>query len=83
MNYIKVIFYVYFTYFPHLLFNHAQDIGNLGLAGIYLRLIHAQYLFWISTLLLLLFSYNIFIILLCMYLYILSLYKIYISRLYF
>ena len=77
MNYFELIFYTYFTHIPHLLFKHAENIGNLGLAGVFSMLIHAQYLFWISTFILLLFNNNIFIILLCIYLYINSLFKIY------
>ena len=54
MNYFELIFYTYFTHIPHLLFKHAENIGDLGLAGVFSMLIHAQYLFWISTFILLL-----------------------------
>lgn len=74
-----MLLHIYFTTLPNYIYNHAINTGNLGIAGIGLQLIYSKNIFWISNFLLLLiiYKYNIYILLFCAYLYILSLYKYY------
>lgn len=79
IRYIKILVHIYFTTLPNYIYDYATSTGNLGIAGVGLQLMHSQKLFWISNfvLLLILYKYNIYILLFCAYLYILSLYKYY------
>jgi hypothetical protein len=78
--YLLNIIYVYFTITPQLLYYEATSCGNFAYTGIALGLIHSQIIFWIANLLLLLSLFlknymNIFILSICIYLYILSFLK--------
>jgi hypothetical protein len=79
IKYINILFHIYFTTLPNYIYNYATCTGNLGIAGIGLELIYCQKIFWISNvfLLLIIYKYNIYILLFCIYLYILSLHKFY------
>lgn len=78
----KNILFMYFTSFPNFLYNVSNRNGNMAYAGIGLGLINAQILFWISNLGITIFIYNknnlnffymnYFLLLLCIFLYIIS-----------
>ena len=76
---MRQVLYVWATPTPYILYNHATNIGNFGFAGVAFRLIHAQNMFGISTIMGLgvlyfaknphLYYINILIGGLCLYLY--------------
>lgn len=81
---IKYIFYTYFTYFPCLLYNYANNYGNLSMSGIGLGLIYSQRIYWIANIISFISLYlynmniyyvNILLFIICGYLYISSLLK--------
>jgi len=85
INYISIIYSVYFTNFPYVLYNSANNIGNMAYCGIALGFIHSQKIFWSSNILIIViilfndilniyFRYILFLF--CIYLYIISFLKI-------
>lgn len=91
MQIIKYILYVYFTPFSYFIYKYATDLGNLGISGIGLGLIHSQRIFWIANIIIFtslylyyinLYYINLLLFITSGYLYILSLSKtIYFIRL--
>ena len=77
------IFYVYFTYFPHMLYTKGNCSGNMAISGIGLGLMNSQKMFWISNILICILFFtknnylNAFLYSMCIYLYTRSLATVY------
>lgn len=77
------IFHVYFTCFPHMLYTKGNCSGNMAIAGIGLRLMNCQKMFWISNILICILFFtknkylNAFLYTMCIYLYTRSLATLY------
>lgn len=84
IDYISIIYSVYFTNFPYVLYNSANNIGNMAYCGVASGFIHSQKIFWSSNMLIIIilcndilniyFKYILFLF--SIYLYIISFLKI-------
>lgn len=88
---IKQIYLIYFTSYPQILYFNASRSSNFAILGIAEGLVTAQYTFWLSNIGVIviiasknnssLFYTNIFLFMLCLYLYAFSLRKtIYLTK---
>jgi len=88
---VKQIYLIYFTSYPQTFYFKAGRSGNFDMLGISEGLVNAQYTFWISNIGIIfiiyhknnssLFYNNIFLFIVCLYLYVFSLRKaIYLSK---
>jgi len=82
MKFIHAVFAIYFTNFPYILYKDASNHGNIAFTRIGLEFIHSQQIFWGSTTIILFSIYlnnnlNYSLFLLCIFLYGISLVKIY------
>lgn len=84
-NKCKNILLVYFTSFPYYLYNESNNNSNMAFVGIGIGLIYSQQLFWISNFGITIFIYNknnlnyfyinYFLLLICIFLYKVSILK--------